>query len=133
MDLFCGKNAPVGAALTWCGWLVEPVDILFGPDYDLADSVVQKQVAQRCEEVDACMWAPDCSTLSAAREKRLPIPGGGPAALRSATCVKGAPGLSSKDQDKVNAANKFVEFTLAAVEKSAARGIGHVVENTRRS
>ena len=53
VDLFCGRNVPVGAALLWCGWKVQPVDIVFGDEWDLSSVDVQEKVRKDIRLADA--------------------------------------------------------------------------------
>ena len=53
--------------------------------------------------------------------------------MRSAEHVKGVPHLYRKDRNKVDEANKFVEFTLSGAAQGANKGIGQVIENPGRS
>ena len=133
LDLFCGPNVPLGAALLWCGWEVQPVDIVFGERHDLSNPVVQKKVMRLCEDVDMCFWAPGCSTFTRAREKRLPGGDGGPPILRTAGAVKGVELISGADKLRVERANNFAEFTFLSAFVGALKGNGQVIENPERS
>ena len=128
-DLFSGPNAPVGAALVWCGWTVYPCDLIFGDEFDLANAEVQDSIRAQIREADACFWAPECSTFSRAREKRLPVPGGGPPVLRNKQFIHGMPNLCGKDRVKVEVANRFTQFTLRETLEGVLAGKCQVIEN----
>ena len=80
-----------------------------------------------------CFWAPDCSTFTRAREKRLPGGDGGPPILRTAGAVKGVELISGADKLRVERANNFAEFTLLSAFVGALNGTGQVIENPERS
>ncbi len=87
-------------ALAWCGWEVRAFDIELGTD--LAGDK-HAELWQLRGEVLARAWACPCSTFSRAREKPLAYSSdGGPPQLRSIEQPKGLPGLSSKDQARVD-------------------------------
>ena len=67
-DFFSGVRAPAAHALAWCGWKVTPIDMLLNSDDNIADEGAQMRLGDLCDKVDAQAWAPDCSTLSRARE-----------------------------------------------------------------
>ena len=87
--------------MAWCGWEVEAFDIELG--VDLTGEQHAALWAKRSEAL-ARAWACPCSTFSRAREKRLVYSSdGGPPQLRSLQQPKGLPGLSAKDQARVEA------------------------------
>ena len=99
-DFCSGVRAPLSFALAWCGWEVRAFDIELGTD--LAGDK-HAELWQLRGEVLARAWACPCSTFSRAREKRLAYSSdGGPPQLRSIEQPKGLPGLSSKDQARVD-------------------------------
>ena len=72
-ELMSGLNAPVSHSWRWCGWRVlQPIDILFGEEYDLEKTSLQKKVKE--QEVDARFVGIECSTTSRIRE--IPMHGG---------------------------------------------------------
>ena len=98
------------------------MDIVFGDEWDLSSADVQEKVRKDIRLADACFWAPECSTFSRARNRRLAIPGGGPPILRSETFVKGFPTIRGSDAIKVERANRFTEFTFKEVKSAVQRG-----------
>ena len=51
-ELMSGLSAPVSHALWWCGWrILQPIDILFGEEYDLEKTSLHKKAEE--QEVDA--------------------------------------------------------------------------------
>jgi hypothetical protein len=122
----------VSFALAWCGWKVTAYDIEFGADLASAE---HSEIWKQRDRVLARLWACPCSTFSRAREKRLGYSAdGGPPILRSDAHPKGVPGLSPRDQARVD------QDTLLACR--AAEWAAHslstgstltIIENPRRS
>ena len=119
--------------MVWCGWEVIALDILIDSRMDLSDAAFQQACEPYLEAADATMWAPDCSTLSRARERPLPGHPNPPAPLRSAEHPEGIPTLGRADQARVDAANSFIKFTLQQATKAADSGRATVLESPLRS
>eukprot|EP00972_Heterocapsa_arctica_P000796 111934-Heterocapsa_arctica.AAC.1 len=77
-------RAPVACALVWFGWQVVPVDTILDRSQDLSLQAVQRSISAKLKTCDAAMWAPDCSTLSRARERPIPGNKSAPKPLRAA-------------------------------------------------
>ncbi len=131
-DFCSGVRAPVSFALAWCGWQVSAYDIEFGADLS---SEVHDRVWKQRDSVLVRLWACPCSTFSRAREKSLGYSAdGGPPILRSDSHPKGVPGLSPRDQARVD------KDTLLAVRAAdwakhslATGGTLTIIENPRNS
>ena len=132
-DMFSGPRAPVACALAWCGWAVEPIDILISKEHDLSCPQVQNKLSKRLAAADAQMWAPDCSTLSRARERPIPGHSNPPQPLRGEGHVRGLPGLGAADAQRVSGANSYIDFTLSEVAAASKRGAAVVLESPLRS
>ena len=132
-DMFCGPNAPISLALRWCGWRVTSVDLLYGTHCDLGVPENQQRYSKELEAADATFWAPACETLTRARERPIPGHPNPPRPLRSAAYVRGLSGLAVKDQERVQKANKFIDFMWHEVRQGAETGQAEVVENPTRS
>ena len=107
-----GPGAPVSKALLWCGWRVLPIDILLDPTHDLSDATRQALLHEQLQEADCIMAALDCSTKSRAREIPLNFSDGRPSPkpLRSNEHPEGLPGLTPRDEARVERDNKAAEF-----------------------
>ena len=123
----------MAAALSWYGWRVQAVDVLIDKDTDLADPTYQAKLRPVLQAADAAVWAPDCSTLTRARERPIPGHARPPQPLRSSAEVRGLASLTGQSHQRVKTANAFLDFTLAEVEAGAARGAVQVIENPLRS
>jgi hypothetical protein len=107
---------------------------------DLTKSDHQLIVLQivRDEKVAAVHMAPPCGTSSRAREKPLPqhltrqgVPQ--PRPLRSAAWPKGLPGLTTSEQERVDAANELYDFCVMLALECFDRKIPFSIENPSRS
>ena len=99
---------------------------------DLASPEYQEKVRSSIREADATMWAPDCSTLTRARERPIPGHRSAPRPLRSQHSVRGLPGLGARDNRRVELANSFLDFTLGEAEVLAKQGAAVVLEGLLR-
>ena len=133
LDVFSGENAPVGYALAWCGWRVEPIDWLLNAHHDLSKLEVQQGLATLVNSLDAAIWAVDCSTLSRAREVAIPGHNNGPKLLRAENAVRGLQSLAGRDATRVEQANLFIDFTFAQIGRSVAAGQAAILEPAARS
>ena len=120
-------------ALAWFGWEATPFDIVLGAEeHDFTNPEVQAKLAEFCEHLDFEFYAPDCSSLSRAREitkpgVKLPPP------LRSEFHVRGLPGLSTRDQSRVDKGNVLSDFALQRAQAAVAGGRGVAIEQPGRS
>lgn len=132
-NLFSGPRAPVACALAWCGWKVGPIDILISKGHGHSSPNVQHQLSRRLAGADAQMWAPDCPTLSRARER--PIPGHSklPQPLRGEGHVRELLQLRSADAERVRNVSSFLGFTLREVAVAAKKFVVVVLESPLRS
>ena len=129
-DLMCGPNLPLTKAFLWCGWRTVSVDWLLDPAHDLSNPLRQKSLAGQLEETDFIAAAMDCSTKSWARELPRKFNDG---RLRSADQPLGLPGLSVKDQARVDTDNAACGWMLTQLQKHAEGGGASVRENPWRS
>ena len=93
--------------MVWCGWVVDPFDILLSDAHDLSDPVLQQELAATAPDDEATVMAPACQTLSQAREIPMPGGAGGPPILRSGAFPLGLPDLQGPDAHRVATANNF--------------------------
>ena len=133
MDAFAEPRAPVAVALAWCGWKVVAIDRLLDPSHDLADPVFQQFVEGELRNADASFWAPDCSTLTRARERPVKGHRNAPKPLRGEHAVRGLPDLPAADWTRVQVANAFTDIMWRAAEGALGSGKGFTVENPARS
>ena len=110
-----------------------PIDLLLDEAHNLADPLFQETVSVACQGCIASFWAPECSTLSRAREKAIPGHPNAPQPLRSVDELRGRMSLSDRDRHKVEVANAFVDFTFREAQRSVDEQRGIAMENPLRS
>ena len=117
MDLFSGPNAPLAKAFLWCGWRVlTPIDLAIDEEFDVTWPAAQQAILKWLPQVSLQAAAFDCSTKTRPREKRP-----GPMPFRSETLPRGLPGLSARDQHRVDQGNLAADFGLAMQQWGASR------------
>ena len=87
---------------------------------DILDPLVFQHLALLIEEklISFIHFGTPCSSFSIARKHD-----GGPPPLRDLLHLWGRAGLSSRDREKLQMGNKFMELTVALVHKCHAHGI----------
>ena len=133
LDMLSGPKFPLAKAFEWAGWkVVQPLDILIDPEFDLTSSTVQKAVAKILPQCHAVSAAMDCSTKSRIREIALPG-SAGPRPLRSQKFPRGLPHLKGRDRDRVTSDNSCSDFLLAVQHVMHLKSRAAFRENPRRS
>ena len=72
-----------------------------------------------------------CTSWSRAR--RNPHPGNWPGPIRSRDCILGLPGLSEKDQGKVELGNRQADWAVSLFSRLASLGVPVIIENPQGS
>ena len=130
-----GPNAPLTRAFVSCGWSCITVDWLIDDTHDLSNKHRQSSLSSQLEDVIFIAAALDCSTKSRAREIPRRFEDGRPAPgpLRSEVYPDGLPGLSKRDEARVQRDNAACAYVLGELQKLHDRGGGSVRENPARS
>ena len=130
-----GPNAPLTRAFVSCGWSCLTVDWLLDDTHDLSNVHRQASLSAQLEDVIFIAAALDCSTKSRAREIPRRFEDGRPAPgpLRSEVYPDGLPGLSKRDEARVQRDNAACAYVLDEIQKLHDRGGGSVRENPARS
>jgi len=116
VDVFSGKNAPVGAAMAMIGWVVTVVEWELDNECDLRKPKVQTETLEKMRRASASMVALPCGSLTRAREKPIPGHPNPPKPLRDSQNLRGLPGLSGRDLEAVSDGNVTTDWALKAAD-----------------
>ena len=94
---------------------------------------MQILLLEKVPATDPTFIGQDCKTLSRIREKPIPGQPSSSRPLRSEACVKGSPGLSEANQQRVDNANALVAFTCLLVRRVVRCRNGFGLERPRNS
>ena len=121
-DLFSGSGGVARAAQT-LGFLTKEWDVVHGPAYDLTDRRVIFKIREdiRRGRIVAVMLAPPCSSFSPARDRT--------SVIRTRSSPWGLPGLSEKDQQKVEQGNSCIKAALEIIGDLNKYTIPWILEN----
>ena len=111
------------------------MDWALDPTHDLSDPQRQALMQQQLSQVDFIAAAFDCSTKSRAREIPRKFEDGRPAPrpLRSEVHPDGLPGLTHREQQRVDRDNQASSFILGEISRLEQAGGASVRENPLRS
>ena len=127
LELFSGTGR-VSSYVRSLGFAVISFDIFFGPEFDLLRPCVLQLINGwiRGGVILGCYFGTPCSSWSLARR--------GPATsswgpLRSQDYIYGLPGLSAKDQAKVQIGNETMRTTVKIISQCLKFGLPCILEN----
>ena len=129
VDVFSGKNAPVGAAMAMIGWKVTVAEWELDSGCDLRKPKVQLDTLGKMKRANASMIALPCGSLTRAREKPIPGHPNPPKPLRDERNIRGLPNLAGNDLIAVEDGNATTDWALYAADVVDQCGSLVVLEN----
>jgi len=114
VDVFSGKNAPVGVAMAMIGWVITVVESKLDNECDLRKPRAQTETLEEMRRAKASMVVLPCGSLTRAREEPIPGHPNPPKLLRDSQNLRGLPGLTGGDLEAVNDGNVTTDWVLKA-------------------
>ena len=133
VEVFAGSGT-LTKAFRRMGWSVLPVDVatndVVATSTDLTNEDARNRLRAtlRTAAVRFIHVGTPCASFSRARKSD-----GGPAPLRSSSCILGLPNLKSADQNKVVQGNLFADFSVKIALEAAEAGKLFSIENPASS
>ncbi len=130
IEIFCGCGRLGKAVARECNLPVLLWDVNFGPQYDLLVPSNRRLIVGwlRSRRIKAGHLGVPCNSFTRARDNPP-----GPPPLRSNEHVLGLPGLSQKDQIKVDIGNCLMKFAVLVLHISLLLEVPMTLENPRTS
>jgi hypothetical protein len=109
--------------------IAQPWDLKRGTQYNVLVEPGRTLVKSIARQSAVLVEAPECKTLSRARDRPIPGADRQPPRLRSDEHPEGLPGLSLYHQAQVKMGNEMFEAAIARAEQRALAGLGGLIEN----
>ncbi|CAE7270674.1 unnamed protein product [Symbiodinium sp. CCMP2592] len=122
LDICCGASHPLTTAISSCGIICLPIDLLGEEQLDLLHDDTYDHLLRLCFSgiVRFAHGSPPCKEYS-----RLKLRPGGPAAIRSPEHLNGLPGNTSSQQERVLSSQKLL-YRCVCLLRAAFNSGAHV-------